>query len=182
MPGKHGLFLGIAVAALAFFAGVLSARYPASPDDALPTLASGAIERLFESRFDDLSGNSLQISQWKGKTLVINFWATWCPPCRKEMPAFSRLQDKHAANGVQFVGISIDSMENVRAFSNTNRISYPLLNGELRGEDLARQLGNPRLALPYTLILAPSGTLRFARAGAISEAELEALLLAALRP
>ncbi len=182
MPGKREFFLGIAVATLAFAAGMFSARYPASTDDALPPLAPGVIERLLETRFDDLSGNSLQISQWRGKTLVINFWATWCPPCRKEMPAFSRLQDKHAANGVQFVGISLDSMENVRAFANTNRVAYPLLNGETRGEDLARQLGNPRLALPYTLILTPSGTLRFTRTGTISEAELEELLLTMLRP
>jgi peroxiredoxin len=92
------------------------------------------------------------------------------------MPAFSRLQTKHAANGVQFVGIALDSVDNVRNFSQEHPATYPLLVGGEAGSELASQLGNSQLALPYTLILAPNGDLRFTRLGRVSEQELDTLL------
>jgi peroxiredoxin len=93
------------------------------------------------------------------------------------MPAFSRLQTKHAANGVQFVGIALDSPESVQAFAKQFPVTYPLLNGDTEGTALAQQLGNARLALPYTLVIAPSGEAGFARLGGLSEQDLDAALL-----
>ena len=121
-------------------------------------------------------GNSQAFSQWQGKTLAINFGATWCPPCLEEMPALSRLQEKHAANDVQFIGIALDSAEALRDFAERYPTTYPLLLGGTVGADLARQLGNSRLALPYTAILDRSGSFRSATSGAISEQELDSLL------
>jgi thiol-disulfide isomerase/thioredoxin len=83
-----------------------------------------------------------------GKTLVVNFWATWCPPCREEMPAFSRLQHRHAAKGVQFVGIALDSADSVRAFSERPSGQLPTVDWWRQGVELARQFGNDAQAFP----------------------------------
>jgi peroxiredoxin len=92
------------------------------------------------------------------------------------MPGFSRLQTKFAANGVQFVGIALDSSDMVREFALQHPSTYPLVIGGTEGVELARLLGNPQLALPYTLIINAAGEVRFARLGGLSEQELDALL------
>jgi len=141
-----------------------------------PLLPSEAINRLFATRLNNTDGQTQAISQWRGKTLVINFWATWCPPCRQEMPAFSRLQTKYAANGVQFAGISLDSVENVVHFAKENQVTYPLLIADSDGSELARQLGNSQLALPYTVVFSADGDVLLTRLGRVSEEELDRLL------
>jgi thiol-disulfide isomerase/thioredoxin len=176
------LLLGLMVALAALAAGIYTGqKNSTTPPQAVPSLANGSIERLFASTLTDTNGKPQAFAQWKGKTLVVNFWATWCPPCREEMPAFSRLQTKHAANGVQFVGIALDSPESVQAFAKQTPVTNPLLNGDAEGTALAQQLGNARLALPYTLVIAPSGEASFARLGGLSEQELDAALLQTTR-
>lgn len=170
------ILTGFAAAAIALVAGIYTGLQQSSPPPPPPTIAAKSIDTLFASTLNDLTGKPQKLSQWQGKTLVLNFWATWCPPCREEMPAFSRLQTKYAANGVQFVGIALDTTDNVRFFTTQTESSYPLLIGDAAGADLARILGNARLALPYTLIITPSGEARFARLGALSERELDTLL------
>lgn len=168
-----GATLAIIALVAGIYAGVQRSNFH---QQSLPALAEGSIERLFASTLIDTTGKSQALAQWRGKTLVVNFWATWCPPCREEMPAFSRLQTKHAANGVQFAGIAIDSADIVREFSIQYPTTYPLLIGGAEGVELTRQLGNPRLALPYTLIINPMGTVSFARLGGITEEELDTFL------
>src|SRR5664279_1771691 len=96
----------------------------ASREPLATQIPEAAIRQLFATRLNDSDGKPQTISQWRGKTLVINFWATWCPPCREEMPAFSRLQTKYAANGVEFVGIALDTPDNVIAFLKQVPVSY----------------------------------------------------------
>lgn len=147
-----------------------------APSAGTAKVEKAAIDRLLASHWLGAEGNTVSFATWRGKTVVVNFWASWCPPCRAEMPGFSRLQDKFAANGVQFVGIALDTVENVREFSAQSPVSYPLLMGDAEGSSFARELGNPRLALPYTLIVNASGEVRFARLGAVTEVELDTLL------
>jgi thiol-disulfide isomerase/thioredoxin len=174
------LFAGVAAAMIALVAGVyLGAVLTPTVTPLEASLSDGAIARLFATRLDDSSGKAQAIAQWQGKTLVINFWATWCPPCREEMPAFSRLQTKYAGNGVQFVGIALDTADNVRKFSQQLTVSYPLLIADSQGSELTRQLGNASLALPYTVVIGPTGDVRLARLGRVAEHELDALLASA---
>lgn len=169
------LLIGLVAALIALVAGVYTgfAERRSPPD---PVLPDGAVAHLFAARLADTDGKIQPIEQWRGKTLVINFWASWCPPCREEMPAFSRLHTKYAANNVQFVGIALDTVDNVVSFSKQHPVSYPLLMADSEGTELTRQLGNSRLALPYTVVLDPAGAVTLARLGRVSEQELDALL------
>ena len=124
----------------------------------------------------DTAGVNQSLTQWRGKILVVNFWATWCPPCREEMPAFSRLAEKHAANGVQFVGISIDTLNNVLDFQKRNPVSYPLLIGTMETVQNTIPLGNSAQALPFTAIFDQTSRLHSVKLGRLAEAELAHIL------
>ncbi|MGP1666668.1 MAG: TlpA family protein disulfide reductase [Rhodanobacter sp.] len=168
----------ITAALLALLAGIYAGTRLAKPaqPEKNQSLTKERIEKLFTSTLSDAQGKAYSFAQWRGKTLIVNFWATWCPPCREEMPAFSRLQAKYAANGVQFVGIALDEADNVQAFSTQYPVTYPLLVGGTDGATLAQMLGNTRLALPYTLIVSPAGEASFTQLGGVSERELDSLL------
>ena len=121
----------------------------------------------------DILGVNQPMSQWRGKILVVNFWATWCPPCREEMPGFSRIAVKYASNGVQFVGISIDTLNNVIDFQKSAPVSYPLLIGTMDIVQSTVSIGNTAQALPFTAIFDRSGNLHSVKLGRLSEADLE---------
>ncbi|MBK5914879.1 TlpA family protein disulfide reductase [Rhodocyclus purpureus] len=172
------LLAGLTIAIAAVLAG-LYASAPGKDGSAgkrteIPADAASAV---FASTLVDSDGRPQALAQWRGKTLVINFWAAWCPPCRDEMPGFARLQEKYGADGVQFVGIALDSADNVRHFVAQTPVNYPLLLGNEAGHEsaseLARAIGNRTLALPYTLIIDAGGRARFARLGYVAEEELE---------
>jgi peroxiredoxin len=140
------------------------------------TISPMAVKGLMDLSLPDLTGKTQRLAQWQGKILVVNYWATWCAPCRQEMPAFSRLHDKYAAKGVQFVGISIDSAEKVEAFQKETPVSYPLLIGSMSTMESAVALGNINQGLPYTAILDSQGNLVATKLGRLAEDKLEAQL------
>jgi thiol-disulfide isomerase/thioredoxin len=142
-----------------------------------PQLTPETLGRFFATEFSDLSNQPRTLGEYKGQVIVVNFWATWCPPCREEMPAFSRLQGSLGAKGVQFVGIGIDSPSAIKEFALQAPVSYPLLVGGTAGMDLMRELGNVNAGLPYTFVFKKSGEPAFAHLGMLSEASLEARLL-----
>lgn len=179
---RHALLI-IAVSSLAAAAGYFFGRpqpTPMSAPEAIPTAQAPA--RLLALTLPDLNGQPQSLSQWKGKVLVVNFWATWCPPCKEEMPEFSRINTKYASNGVQFVGISIDSADKVIAYSKQVSISYPLLISNLETLDLSIDLGNRAKALPFTIVLRPDGSPQQVKLGKYATADLEKALQAALQP
>jgi thiol-disulfide isomerase/thioredoxin len=132
-----------------------------------------SISALLELTLPDFQGTPVKLSQWRGNVLVVNFWATWCEPCREEIPALIRMQSRFALNGLRIVGIAIDSADNVREFNAKFGVNYPLVIGGVRTIDLARDLGNHAGALPYTLVIDRKGIVISTRLGGISEAELE---------
>ena len=133
---------------------------------------------LIDFSLPDLNGTEQAISQWQGKILVINFWATWCPPCLKEIPEFIELQTEYADKNVQFIGIAVDKPDLVEDYLSFIEINYPILIAETAGETLVRQLGSPINAVPYTLIVDSQGQIIFRQAGEISKEQL----MTALKP
>ena len=112
---------------------------------------------LFAAKLPDQNNLIQPISQYQGKIIVVNFWATWCPPCREEMPELSALQKDNAKNDVVVLGIAIDTVELVKEFSLTTPVSYPLLVSEEEGMVLGMDLGNDKGVLPYTVIIDRQG-------------------------
>jgi peroxiredoxin len=108
----------------------------------------------------DSGGRQRKMSEWQGKVLLINFWATWCPPCVSEMPDLVALQNDLAGKNLQVVGIGIDSPSNIREFADKHQITYPLLLGGLEGSELSRQFGNESGGLPFTILIGADGSVR----------------------
>ncbi len=154
-------------------AGYLSYEWRAgarAPDPA----ATGQI--VLAAKFKGLDDKLQALEQWRGKVLVLNFWATWCAPCREEIPVFIKFQDQYGARGVQFIGLAIDQKERVGPYARDIGINYPVLVGGLEGMDFARQVGNVRGVLPFTLVLDRSGKIATTEIGILRPEKLESLL------
>lgn len=139
------------------------------PVDA-PTAPRTAI---FDLVLTDVGGTTQDLKQWRGKVLVLNYWATWCFPCREEMPGFSRLHERYSGKGVQFVGISIDEATKIVEFQKETPVSYPLLIGDMKTMTNSAELGNSRQALPFTAVFDRNGQLAMSKLGRWNEADLE---------
>ncbi|MEO7741868.1 MAG: TlpA disulfide reductase family protein [Usitatibacter sp.] len=133
---------------------------------------------LYAATFDDESGQRQPLGQYQGRVLVLNFWATWCGPCRDEMPGFARLHARWKDKGVQFVGLSTEERDRVARFGRDLSIPYPLWTGGGEVGELARRLGNRLGVLPHTAIIGPQGQVLEVRAGTYTEMELEGRLAA----
>ncbi len=139
-----------------------------------PEQGQAMVDAIMALTLPDLAGRPQAMAQWRGKVLVVNYWASWCAPCIEEMPAFSRLQEKFAARGVQFVGIGIDDVEKMQAFVSRTPVAYPLLVGDAAGSQ------TPALqvrGLPTTVVIDRDGRLEGSRLGRLDEATLEPILL-----
>ncbi|MGA1273541.1 MAG: redoxin domain-containing protein [Burkholderiaceae bacterium] len=117
-------------------------------------------------------GELLALAEFRGKPLVVNFWATWCPPCVEEMPELSAFYDKYKPKGVQLLGIAVDSPSNVREFLEERQFSYPLVVAGANGSEHASRLGSRIDAFPYTVLIAPNGQVVQQKMGRIYEEEL----------
>ncbi len=123
--------------------------------------------------FPDLEQNSRDSGEWQGKVLVVNFWATWCVPCLREMPRFMEMQQRYEAKGLRIVAIAIDDPQTVREFAAEHKPNFPLLLGGEEAIALAKQMGNRITALPFTVIYDRQGNARYAKAGEITREILE---------
>ncbi|WP_293931222.1 TlpA disulfide reductase family protein [Iodobacter sp.] len=130
---------------------------------------------IFSAQLPDLQNKSQSFSQWKGKAIIMNYWATWCSPCREEIPEFIALQKKYAGK-VQFVGIAIDDVKDVSAFSKQYGINYPILIGDANAMELMRKEGNQLGGLPFTAIYNAKGERIAIELGRIKKEKLEGYL------
>lgn len=163
-------FALVGVLALAAGTALWLAARPARAPAAIAGVAPSA---LLAASFIDLQGRSRSLGEFQGKLMVLNFWATWCAPCREEMPAFSRLQTRWAERGVQFVGVSAEEPEKVARFAKSVPVDYPLWTGGDAVSDLSRRLGNRLGLLPHTVVLSGDGRVLDMKVGPYTESELE---------
>lgn len=172
---RYGLVAAVAVAVVAFAAGVYVRLDNRSAETA-------AVSTLTRMAFPSLTGPPVAIEQWRGKVLVVNFWASWCEPCREEIPGLLSMQRKYEANGLQVLGIAVDTPDNAKAAATAMGIAYPVLIGGIGSIDLTRRLGNKAGALPYTVILDREGGLVRSHLGLLREPQLDAMVRPLLRP
>jgi len=147
-----------------------------STSTAMGSILPGAAAAISQASFYDLHEKVQPLAQWQGKVMVVNFWATWCPPCIAEIPEFIKFQKQYAKQGVQFVGIAIDQKSKVQAFADEMGMNYPVLLGDLAGIDLARRIGNAQGGLPYTVIVDRSGKIVTTQLGTLSPEKLEEII------
>jgi len=127
-------------------------------------------------RLSDMQGEIRQLSDWQGKLLVVNFWATWCPPCREEIPLFVDTQAQYQEQGLQFLGVALHSADEIQDFMVEFQFNYPSLVGNSDVIALGEQLGNDIGALPYTVLIDRQGIIRFSHRGKLKKAELQELI------
>ena len=138
--------------------------------------ADAAIDQLFSMSLTGPAGEAMPMSQFRNKRLVINFWATWCPPCVEEMPELSAMAGEMAARSITFVGIAIDQPANVAKFLQKVPVSYPIVIAGSAGLGMVTALGNAQGGLPFTLVLDADGQVRKRYLGKVEMADLRQVL------
>jgi len=177
-PGRRDTLIlgaaGLAAAAAGFLLGpaVLESTRGSSPGEG----AAGAFGALRDASLLDLDGKPRRLTQWLNRILVCNFWATWCAPCREEIPLLMAARTKFSASGLEILGIAIDNVAKVREYSTSLSISYPILVAQADGLELMRKLGNSAGGLPFTVIANGRGEVVRRKLGAFHQGDLDAIL------
>jgi thiol-disulfide isomerase/thioredoxin len=153
----------------ALCAGLLTALPVTSTMAAAPVTPA---DYLWQASVTDVNGKSVSLDQYRGKTVVVNFWASWCNPCVREMPALDKMSRAYAKQGVQFVGVAIDSAQNVQTFEQKVKVGYPIVIGGYGGSDVMRRLGNAMGGLPFTVVIDKHGTIALSHLGEIQPDQL----------
>ncbi|CRI65350.1 Alkyl hydroperoxide reductase/ Thiol specific antioxidant/ Mal allergen [Thiocapsa sp. KS1] len=146
------------------------------PEAGLAVRQPAPLQTLPDFGLTDLAGREVSSEAWAGKVVVINYWASWCPPCVREMPLFIETQEALGAAGVQVVGIAVDRLEDVEKFVADYPVNYPILMANPEAVALSKRLGNRVEGLPFTVIFDRRGRRVFSRTGEVTAAELKAEL------
>ncbi|MCA0327461.1 MAG: TlpA family protein disulfide reductase [Proteobacteria bacterium] len=163
----HGRRALLAAGALAAAAGAGLAWWRLEPGEA-------DLSGFWERSFPTPEGGQLSLAALQGRPLLINFWATWCPPCVEELPLLSRFYTENRANGWQLLGLAVDKLEPVQRFLTRAPISFPVGLAGMEGVELTRQLGNAAGGLPFTVVFDGEGRLRQRKIGQVQPADLAA--------
>ena len=167
----------VSVAAVALIAGALIAQYVQPPQ---PTATTAATSSVLDHSLLDLAGSRRPLREWQGRVLFINFWATWCAPCREEIPHIQKARERYKNRNFEVIGIAIDERKPVVEYRDEFEIEYPLL---LAVEDpiaLLNAFGNEQGALPHSVVLGSTGNVLATHTGPLLPDQLTALIEAHL--
>ncbi len=160
--------LWILLALSALIGGIALQRFTHAP-----TLAQAVEPADLDIAFPDLDGKPRSLKEWQGKVLIVNFWATWCPPCLEEMPEFQQLQTEFGPKGLQFIGIlTDDEADAARDFLKSKPLNYPVLDGSVGGRLWTEKLGNTAGVLPVSAVFDPQGNLVHTELGKFTREEI----------
>jgi thiol-disulfide isomerase/thioredoxin len=166
---KRRRWLTVGVGAAAALAGGGFAWWRVGPaETSIP-----APDEFWRATFDTPTGTSISMAGFRGRPLLVNFWATWCPPCIEEMPLLDTFQQQQAGRGWQVVGLAIDQPSAVRQFLAKRPVRFTIGLAGLGGTELGKQLGNLSGGLPFTVVFGPDGSIRQRRMGKVSRADLD---------
>lgn len=185
MISRRGLIIGSVLGAGAFAAGFALSRWRGgeSPpsrvaasesvwntagDQVIRTTSAEPADKAADFRFTDQHGEERRFSDWDGMIRVVNFWATWCPPCVHEIPMLVSVQESFRARGVQFIGVAVDDPDGAFAMAKELGMNYPTMADARRTIDLLHAYGNRAAALPFTTFVDPQGTIRDRHTGALT--------------
>ena len=157
---------------------------PDSPQASSPPLTAVAAEKNeqetgrfnLDVSFKDITDTSRSLSEWKGKILVLNFWATWCAPCRHEIPELNAVQKKYADRNVEIIGLAYDDKAAIKRFTSIIPIDYQVLVGDEEVIELSMTYGNVMSILPYTIFIDTEGRIFDIKEGALTQAATERIL------
>ena len=124
----------------------------------------------------DLDGNTRNINEWSGRRLLINYWATWCLPCRREMPMLQNLYLNKGSHNIEIIGVAVDHNEPVEDFIHEYGIEFPILIGQSNAYEIMQQLGNSVQTLPYTLVVEPDGLITWCKYIEVKSEDLPSIL------
>ena len=168
---RNTLLVGVGLAALVLgFWVAIALRAPSGP-------AADAASRAQQLTLSDLEGRPRSLGEWSGKVQVVNFWATWCPPCREEIPLLISAQKRFADGGIQVIGIAIDKPAEVTSYRKAHEINYPLLVDDAVALKMMELFGNHSGSLPFTVVLDRDNRVVSRKLGAFRGEELDQLLL-----
>jgi thiol-disulfide isomerase/thioredoxin len=178
-----------AIAAIVVAAGVVGAvayvgvEKRAQPPVAAPVAVESArlVATLPQFQLADRAGEMRSLADWPDQALIVNFWATWCAPCRREIPLLQQLQRDHADEGFQVIGVAVDFRDKVLAYADEMQIDYPLLIGEQEALDAAAAFGVSAVGLPFTVFSDRKGRVVTAHLGELTAAEADLILDAVRR-
>lgn len=165
---RHILTAGIAAA----LAGVAAYYWQGKPEPQAKAVA-GDLNDLWQMRFETPDGSQLVMQSLKGKPLLINFWATWCPPCVEELPLLERFYNQNKGKSMQIIGLAADKPEAVRAFLKKLPLTFPIGITDLSGIALSKSWGNLTGGLPFSIMLAADSRVMQRKIGQLSEDDLK---------
>ncbi len=166
--------LGAGLAAAAAGAGV--AWWRMRPGESAPEAQDG----FWAQRFEQPQGGELALASLRGRPLLVNFWATWCPPCVEELPMIEAFWREHAAKGLQVLALAVDQPSSVRRFLERQPLSFPVGLAGLQGTELARSLGNLNGGLPFSVFFRKDASIYRQKLGQLSQNDLQDWLAAGL--
>lgn len=161
-----------AVALVATAAGIAMAWRQHSA----PTPDPAELTALWDLNLELPEGGILQLSKFRGNPLVLNFWATWCPPCVEELPLLDAFYRQNSSKRWQMIGIAVDNLKSVKQFLSRMPLKFPTPLAGIGGVDLSRSLGNTGGSLPFTVVLNAQGQVKFRHMGQLSAAQIENFL------
>ena len=162
-------WLTLGVGALATLGGAGFAAWRLRPH----AVHEGAAQAVWDAHFDGPAGEPVHMAAFRGRPLLLNFWATWCPPCVEELPLLDGFYGAQRAKGWQVVGLAIDQPSNVRKFLERTPLAFPIALGGLSGTDLGRALGNEKGGLPFTVLFGADGHVLKRKMGQLTAQDLQ---------
>lgn len=163
----------LAAAAAGVAGGLAGWAWWRSPPQALPAAAAPELEAFWATPWQDPQGVPLSVQQYRGKPLLLNFWATWCPPCVEELPMLNSFFRQNRVNGWQVLGLAVDRVDMVQRFLRQNPLDFPVAMAGLGGSELGRALGNVSGGLPFTVVIDGAGAIAQRKLGRVTAENLQ---------